>query len=66
MVNTITCVNSFEVKAVLKHKIIKLILSLFYCLADKDFMQRQFIRKAVHQLCYEYCCCNAGSLFIYL
>lgn len=50
IVNSITCLNSFEVKAVLKHKVIKLIPLLFYCLADEDFLQRQFIEKAVHQL----------------
>ena len=50
VVNSITYLNSFEVKAVLKHKVINLIPSLFYCSADEDFLQRQFIEKAVHQL----------------
>lgn len=49
MVNTITCSNSSEGKAVSKHKVIKLIPSLFYCSADEDFLQRQFIEKAVQQ-----------------
>lgn len=48
--NSITCLNSFEVRAILKHKVIKLILPLFHCLAHKDFQQRQFIEKVVHQL----------------
>lgn len=63
--NSITCLNSFEVRAILVHKVIKLILQLFYCLAHKDFPERQFIEKVVHQLtlCWF---CNAGSLFIYL
>jgi len=45
-----TCLNSFEVKAVSKHKVINLIPSLFCCSADEDFLQRQFIEKVVHQL----------------
>lgn len=48
--NSITCLNSFEVRAILEHKVIKLILWLFYCLAHKDFPERQFIEKVVHQL----------------
>lgn len=50
VVNSISCLDSFEVKAVLKHKVIKLMPSLFYGSADKDFLQRQLIKKAVHQL----------------
>lgn len=48
--NSITCLNSFEVREILEHKVIKLILQLFYCLAHKDFPERQFIEKVVHQL----------------
>lgn len=50
MLNSITCLNSFQVKAVLKHKVIKPIPSLFYCSTDGDFLQRQFMEKAVHLL----------------
>lgn len=50
MLNSITCLNSFQVKAVLKHTVIKPIPSLFYCSADGDFPQRQFMEKAVHLL----------------
>lgn len=44
----LACLNSFGVKAVLKHKVINLVPLFFYCSAE-EILQRQFIEEAVHQ-----------------